>query len=150
MYAATGLATSGTLSPSSCRRSSGVLIASLHRALEVGDQVLRVHPRHHLDQLPAVGAEVVEDLLGRVHQHGRGQVFPLGHARHPRAPTRLATMPPDLPDATVRYAGHEDAVVDLHLPRGSRPANPETPLVVLLHGGFWKQEWDRRHTRTQA
>ena len=59
-------------------------------------------------------------------------------------------MPPDLPDATVRYADHEDAVVDLHLPRGSRPADPETPLVVLLHGGFWKQEWDRRHTRTEA
>jgi acetyl esterase/lipase len=59
-------------------------------------------------------------------------------------------MPPDLPDATVRYAGHEDAVVDLHLPRGSRPSDPDTPLVVLLHGGFWKQEWDRRHTRAQA
>ncbi len=59
-------------------------------------------------------------------------------------------MPPDLPDATVRYAGHEDAVVDLHLPGGSRPTGPETPLVVLLHGGFWKQEWDRRHTRDQA
>jgi len=59
-------------------------------------------------------------------------------------------MPPDLPDATVRYAGHEDAVVDLHLPGGSRPTGPGTPLVVLLHGGFWKQEWDRRHTRTQA
>jgi acetyl esterase/lipase len=59
-------------------------------------------------------------------------------------------MPPDLPDATVRYAGHEDAVVDVHLPRGSRPSDPGTPLVVLLHGGFWKQEWDRRHTRAQA
>lgn len=63
-------------------------------------------------------------------------------------------MAPDpllgLPDATVRYAGHEDAVVDLHLPGGSRPGNQGTPLVVLLHGGFWKQEWDRRHTREQA
>jgi len=59
-------------------------------------------------------------------------------------------MPPDLPDATVRYAGHEDAVVDLHLPGGSRPPGADTPLVVLLHGGFWKQEWDRRHTRPMA
>jgi acetyl esterase/lipase len=55
-----------------------------------------------------------------------------------------------LPDATVRYAGHEDAVVDLHLPGGSRPTEPETPLVVYLHGGFWKQEWDRRHARPMA
>jgi acetyl esterase/lipase len=59
-------------------------------------------------------------------------------------------MPPDLPDATVRYAGHEEAVVDLHLPGGSRPPGSGTPLVVLVHGGFWKQEWDRRHTRGQA
>jgi acetyl esterase/lipase len=63
-------------------------------------------------------------------------------------------MPPDalpgLPDATVRYAAHEDAVVDLHLPGGSRPSGPDTPLLVLLHGGFWKQEWDRRHTRPMA
>ncbi len=59
-------------------------------------------------------------------------------------------MPSDLPDATVRYAPHQDAVVDLHLPGGSRPTGPDTTLVVLLHGGFWKQEWDRRHTRPMA
>ena len=59
-------------------------------------------------------------------------------------------MLPDLPDATVRYAGHEDAVVDVHLPGGSRPGSPDVPLLVLLHGGFWKQEWDRRHTRPMA
>ena len=59
-------------------------------------------------------------------------------------------MPPDLPDATVRYAGHDEAVVDLHLPGRSRPPRPDAPLVVLLHGGFWKQEWDRRHTRPMA
>ena len=59
-------------------------------------------------------------------------------------------MPTELPDATVRYAGHEDAVVDVHLPEGSRPVGTDTPLVVLLHGGFWKQEWDRRHTRPMA
>lgn len=62
----------------------------------------------------------------------------------------MTPMPPDLPDATVRYAGHEDAVVDLHLPGGARPSRPDTPLVVVLHGGFWKQEWDRRHTRPEA
>ncbi len=59
-------------------------------------------------------------------------------------------MSPDLPDATVRYADHDEAVVDLHLPGGTRPAGPDTALVVLLHGGFWKQEWDRRHTRPMA
>ena len=50
-----------------------------------------------------------------------------------------------LPDATVRYADHEDAVIDLHLPDGEAGR-----VVVLLHGGFWKAQWDRRHTRPMA
>lgn len=50
-----------------------------------------------------------------------------------------------LPDATLRYADHDDAVVDLHLPDGGSDR-----LLVLLHGGFWKAEWDRRHTRPMA
>jgi len=47
----------------------------------------------------------------------------------------------------VRYAEHTDGLVDLHLPPG--PARP-APLVVLLHGGFWRQAYDRRHTRPMA
>jgi len=55
-------------------------------------------------------------------------------------------VPPDLlPDAVVRYGDHEVAVIDLHL-----PSVPNGTLVVLIHGGFWKQEFDRRHTRDQA
>ena len=50
-----------------------------------------------------------------------------------------------LPDATVRYAEHDDAVIDLHV-----PASPGGRLVVLLHGGFWKAQWDRRHPRDMA
>ncbi len=50
-----------------------------------------------------------------------------------------------LPDAVVRYADHHDAVIDLHLPDGASER-----LVALLHGGFWKSEWDRRHTRPMA
>lgn len=51
-----------------------------------------------------------------------------------------------MPDAVVRYAGHADGVIDLHLPGGKGPH----PLVVTLHGGFWKQEYDRRHQRPLA
>jgi acetyl esterase/lipase len=50
-----------------------------------------------------------------------------------------------LPDAVLRYADHDEAVIDLHLPGG-----PTGRVVVLIHGGFWKAGWDRRHTRSMA
>src|SRR5512139_1798346 len=52
-----------------------------------------------------------------------------------------------LPDAVVRYAAHDDGLVDVHLPL---PGTGAASLVVLLHGGFWKQAYDRRHTRAVA
>jgi acetyl esterase/lipase len=58
-----------------------------------------------------------------------------------------------LPDVVLRYAGHEDAVIDLHLPGGSVPSGTSPPVgsvLVLLHGGFWKAAYDRRHTREMA
>ncbi len=55
-----------------------------------------------------------------------------------------------LPDAVLRYAGHQDAVIDVHLPGGSVPTGAGGRVVVLLHGGFWKVEYDRRHTRPMA
>jgi acetyl esterase/lipase len=51
-----------------------------------------------------------------------------------------------LPDAVVRYAAHDDGLIDVHLPA----AGPAGPLVALLHGGFWKAAYDRRHTRAAA
>lgn len=74
-----------------------------------------------------------------------------------------------LPDAVLRYAGHDDGVVDVHLPRTRahtrRDASPDSVghgaqldgpggtterVVVLLHGGFWRTAYDRRHTRMLA
>lgn len=52
------------------------------------------------------------------------------------------------PDAAVRYAAHDDGLVDVHLPVWTGSARPR--LVVLLHGGFWRQAYDRRHTRPVA
>ena len=49
------------------------------------------------------------------------------------------------PDAVVRYAEHADGIIDLHLPEGG-----QGPLLVLIHGGFWRAEWDRTHTRPLA
>lgn len=56
------------------------------------------------------------------------------------------------PDLTLRYDDHRDAILDVHLPPEAREPGPTAapPLVVVVHGGFWKAEWDRTHTRPQA
>lgn len=49
--------------------------------------------------------------------------------------------------ATLSYGSHEDQVAEITLPdHAAEPA----PLVVLLHGGFWRAEHDRLHVRVVA
>ncbi|MBZ4318001.1 alpha/beta hydrolase [Streptomyces sp. SCA2-4] len=45
------------------------------------------------------------------------------------------------PDATTAYGPHPDQVVDHYLP----PGMPNGVRVTLLHGGFWRAAYDRRH-----
>lgn len=45
------------------------------------------------------------------------------------------------PDATVRYGPDPDNAADVRLAAGSTPA----PLIVFMHGGFWRMEYDRTH-----
>lgn len=59
----------------------------------------------------------------------------------------MLTRTADGPDAVVRYAAHADGVVDVFHPAHRRAGGP---LVVLLHGGFWRAEWDRVHARPLA
>ena len=49
---------------------------------------------------------------------------------------------------TLRYGTHPDQVVDLSFPDITTAARP--PLVVLLHGGFWRVAYDRTHLRVVA
>lgn len=60
---------------------------------------------------------------------------------------RVSGLARPLPDAVLRYASHDDGLLDVHLP--ARP-HPAARLVLLVHGGFWKQAYDRRHTRAAA
>jgi acetyl esterase/lipase len=46
--------------------------------------------------------------------------------------------PPPAP--VVRYGNHPDQVANLYLP--SSEGGP-WPCVVLVHGGFWRERWDR-------
>lgn len=50
-------------------------------------------------------------------------------------------------DLTLRYGTGADHVVDVRLPRkGHGPR----PLVVVVHGGFWRAAYDRTHSGPQA
>lgn len=56
-------------------------------------------------------------------------------------PREVLTRPAPPPDLTLRYGPHPCHLIDVRLPP-SRPAG----LVVMVHGGFWRSEYDRTHT----
>lgn len=63
-------------------------------------------------------------------------------------PDEVLPRTADLPDAVLRYADHPDGVIDVHLPPAG--GGSPRPVVVLLHGGFWRAAYDRVHTRPLA
>jgi acetyl esterase/lipase len=52
----------------------------------------------------------------------------------------------DAPHLTLRYGDLPDQVVDVRLPASEE----RRPLVVVVHGGFWKAEFDRAHAGPQS
>jgi acetyl esterase/lipase len=50
------------------------------------------------------------------------------------------------PDLTLSYGPLPEHAVDVRLPALEGPA----ALVVVVHGGFWKEEWDRAHAGPQS
>ncbi|MFZ6819013.1 alpha/beta hydrolase [Undibacterium sp. Ji22W] len=54
-----------------------------------------------------------------------------------------AAKPPDL---TLSYGDHADQVADVRY--GSQGS--ELPLLILIHGGFWKPEYDRAHAEAMS
>lgn len=58
--------------------------------------------------------------------------------------TAPLARPAAAPDATASYGDHEDQVIDFYRPRGLGDGRP-APLVVVFHGGEWRQRVDRRH-----
>ncbi|TDB77873.1 S9 family peptidase [Micromonospora sp. KC721] len=65
----------------------------------------------------------------------------------PADPRAVLTRPAPPPDLTVAYGDHPDQVVDLRRPAGD---GPPRPLLAILHGGFWRAEYDRAHTGPMA
>jgi acetyl esterase/lipase len=54
----------------------------------------------------------------------------------------VLSRPAPPPDITLRYGPAEDHIADLRLPQNPGSA----PLILFLHGGFWRAEYDRLHT----
>jgi acetyl esterase/lipase len=45
---------------------------------------------------------------------------------------------------TLRYGPADDQIADLRLP--AKTDISQAPLILFLHGGFWRAEYDRTHT----
>ena len=52
------------------------------------------------------------------------------------------------PDRTLSYGPHPDQILDVFDP--VIPVQGGAPIAVVLHGGFWRPSFDRRHTRAQT
>lgn len=50
------------------------------------------------------------------------------------------------PTRTWRYGDRPDQVADIYLPRDDATGTP----VLLIHGGYWRPEYDRTHLRPMA
>ncbi len=50
------------------------------------------------------------------------------------------------PDLSLAYGPLPEHVVDVRLPASPEPA----PMVVVVHGGFWRAEYDRAHAGPQS
>lgn len=57
-------------------------------------------------------------------------------------PREVLSRPAPPPDDVLRYGPEPEHVADLRIPpESTTPA----PLILLLHGGFWRAEYDRTH-----
>ena len=61
-------------------------------------------------------------------------------------PAAVLTRAAPPPDVTLRYGPGSEQVADVRLPpQAARGATGPAPLVLFLHGGFWRAQYDRRH-----
>jgi acetyl esterase/lipase len=66
-------------------------------------------------------------------------------------PDDVLIRPAPPPDLVISYGTGPEQVADVRLP-ASRPGArlPLSPLVIFLHGGFWRAAYDRSHTGPMA
>jgi acetyl esterase/lipase len=61
-------------------------------------------------------------------------------------PRDILTRPAPPADLLLRYGPNRDHVADLRLPVVPEISHAAAPLVLFLHGGFWRAAYDRAHT----
>jgi acetyl esterase/lipase len=64
--------------------------------------------------------------------------------------TGVLDRPAPAPDLTVPYGRRPEQVIDLRLPPVARRPAAREPLIVLVHGGFWRPAYDRCHLGAMA
>jgi acetyl esterase/lipase len=64
--------------------------------------------------------------------------------------TSVLDRPAREPDLTVAYGARPEQVIDLRLPPPGQRQAGRAPLIVLVHGGFWRPAYDRRHLGPMA
>jgi acetyl esterase/lipase len=62
-------------------------------------------------------------------------------------PREVLSRPAPPPDTVLHYGGLPEHVADVYLPTASQDNHT---LVVVVHGGFWRVEYDRLHVRPMA
>ncbi len=67
-----------------------------------------------------------------------------------RDPRDVLTRTAPGPDRVLSYGPNADQVIDLRLPGGTIVTAGPRPLVVVVHGGFWRAAYDRAHAGPQA
>lgn len=56
------------------------------------------------------------------------------------------------PDEVLRYGSADEQRIDVLRPGAGETGSdgPGRPLVILLHGGYWRPQWDRAHMQALA
>jgi acetyl esterase/lipase len=64
--------------------------------------------------------------------------------------TGVLDRPAPPPDLTVPYGPRPEQVIDLRWPAPKPLRATPAPLIVIVHGGFWRPAYDRRHVGPMA
>src|SRR5271163_1848941 len=57
----------------------------------------------------------------------------------------ILTLAPPAADARIAYGSDPNQFLDLRLPKGDKKARKLFPLVINIHGGFWRAKYDLGH-----